>query len=147
MAGLIRKVHHVAYRCKDAKATVEWYGKYLGMDFILAIAEDAVPSTGEADPYMHVFLDAGGGNIRASQSLTIDFHDRIRIDGLTIRRLETTDINLCLKIAKTLFAESLHVENDRLRSKIGIAEQPRQPTPVTFKKLGSTFMRQVQDQS
>jgi catechol 2,3-dioxygenase-like lactoylglutathione lyase family enzyme len=64
-ATLIRKVHHVAYRCKDAKQTVEWYGKYLGMKFILAIAEDAVPSTGEADPYMHVFLDAGGGNILA----------------------------------------------------------------------------------
>jgi catechol 2,3-dioxygenase-like lactoylglutathione lyase family enzyme len=28
-ATLIRKVHHVAYRCKDAKQTVEWYGKYL----------------------------------------------------------------------------------------------------------------------
>ena len=64
-AALIRKVHHVAYRCKDAKQTVEWYGKYLGMKFILAIAEDAVPSTGEADPYMHVFLDAGAGNILA----------------------------------------------------------------------------------
>ena len=27
--------------------------------------EDAVPSTGEPDPYMHVFLDAGAGNILA----------------------------------------------------------------------------------
>ena len=64
-ANLIRKVHHVAYRCKDAKQTVEWYQKYLGMGFILAIAEDAVPSTHAPDPYMHVFLDAGGGNILA----------------------------------------------------------------------------------
>jgi catechol 2,3-dioxygenase-like lactoylglutathione lyase family enzyme len=61
----IRKIHHVAYRCKDAKQTVEWYGKYLNMDFILAIAEDEVPSTKEPDPYMHVFLDAGGGNVLA----------------------------------------------------------------------------------
>ena len=61
----IRKFHHVAYRCTDAKQTVEWYGKYLNMGFILAIAEDAVPSTGEPDPYMHVFLDAGAGNILA----------------------------------------------------------------------------------
>ena len=61
----IKKFHHVAYRCADAKQTVEWYGKYLNMDFILAIAEDAVPSTGEPDPYMHVFLDAGAGNILA----------------------------------------------------------------------------------
>ncbi|BEV70765.1 MULTISPECIES: VOC family protein [unclassified Paludibacterium] len=61
----IRKIHHVAYRCHNAKQTVEWYGKYLDMRFILAIAEDKVPSTGEPDPYMHVFLDAGNGNVLA----------------------------------------------------------------------------------
>jgi catechol 2,3-dioxygenase-like lactoylglutathione lyase family enzyme len=61
----IQKIHHVAYRCKDAKQTVEWYGKYLNMGFVLAIAEDSVPSTGEPDPYMHIFLDAGQGNVLA----------------------------------------------------------------------------------
>src|SRR5690606_40373727 len=61
----IQRVHHVAYRCKDAKETVEWYGKYLNMDFILAIAENEVPSTKEPDPYMHIFLDAGNGNVLA----------------------------------------------------------------------------------
>ena len=61
----IQRIHHVAYRCKDAKETVEWYGKYLNMGFILAIAENEVPSTKERDPYMHVFLDAGGGNVLA----------------------------------------------------------------------------------
>ena len=61
----LKKIHHVAYRCKDAKETVEWYGRHLGMKFVLAIAEDQVPSTHAPDPYMHVFLDAGGGNILA----------------------------------------------------------------------------------
>jgi catechol 2,3-dioxygenase-like lactoylglutathione lyase family enzyme len=61
----VRKIHHVAYRCKDAKETVDWYGKHLGMKFVLAIAEDQVPSTHEPDPYMHVFLDAGNGNVLA----------------------------------------------------------------------------------
>ena len=61
----IERIHHVAYRCHDAKATVEWYRQHLGMDFVLAIAEDRVPSTHAPDPYMHVFLDAGGGNILA----------------------------------------------------------------------------------
>jgi catechol 2,3-dioxygenase-like lactoylglutathione lyase family enzyme len=61
----IERIHHVAYRCHDAKQTVDWYRKYLGMDFVLAIAEDQVPSTHEPDPYMHLFLDAGGGNILA----------------------------------------------------------------------------------
>ena len=35
------------------------------MDFILAISEDKVPSTKEPDPYMHIFMDAGSGNILA----------------------------------------------------------------------------------
>jgi catechol 2,3-dioxygenase-like lactoylglutathione lyase family enzyme len=61
----IRKIHHVAYRCHDAKETVEWYRKHLDMDFVLAIAEDHVPSTQAPDPYMHVFMDAGGGNVLA----------------------------------------------------------------------------------
>src|SRR5690606_20552166 len=51
----IQKIHHVAYRCRDAKETVLWYKENLGMDFVLAIAEDRVPSTKAEDPYMHVF--------------------------------------------------------------------------------------------
>ena len=61
----LQGVHHVAYRCKDAKETVEFYRDVLGMDFQLAIAEDHVPSTGAYDPYMHIFLDAGNGNVLA----------------------------------------------------------------------------------
>lgn len=61
----LKRIHHVAYRCNDAKQTVEFYREVLGMDFVLAIAEDRVPSTGEPDPYMHVFLDAGMGNVLA----------------------------------------------------------------------------------
>ena len=62
---LIQKIHHVAYRCRDALETARWYEQHLGMKLVLSIAEDAVPSTGEADPYMHIFLDAGMGNILA----------------------------------------------------------------------------------
>ncbi|HMN70502.1 MAG TPA: VOC family protein [Rhodoblastus sp.] len=61
----IEKIHHVAYRCRDAKETVEFYRSVLGMDLIGAIAEDHVPSTKAPDPYMHIFLDAGMGNILA----------------------------------------------------------------------------------
>ena len=61
----INRIHHVAYRCHDARATVEWYRKHLDMEFVLAIAEDRVPSTKAPDPYMHLFMDAGNGNILA----------------------------------------------------------------------------------
>lgn len=63
--SLIRRIHHVAYRCNDARETVDFYRDVLGMEFTVAFAEDRVPSTGEPDPYMHVFLDAGGGNVLA----------------------------------------------------------------------------------
>ncbi|WP_370374797.1 VOC family protein, partial [Maricaulis sp.] len=61
----LKRIHHVAYRCKDAKETVEFYQRVMGMDFKLAIAENEVPSTKAPDPYMHVFLDAGMGNVLA----------------------------------------------------------------------------------
>ncbi len=62
---MLKGIHHAAYRCKDAHATVKFYHDLLDMDFTCAFAEDHVPSTGAYDPYMHVFLDAGGGNILA----------------------------------------------------------------------------------
>lgn len=61
----IKRIHHVAYRCINAKETVEFYQRVMGMDFQLAIAEDLVPSTQAPDPYMHIFLDAGMGNVLA----------------------------------------------------------------------------------
>lgn len=66
----IEQIHHVAYRCHDAKETVEFYKKHLNMDLLVCIAEDKVPSTKEPDPYMHVFLDAGNGNILAFFEIT-----------------------------------------------------------------------------
>lgn len=79
--------HHVAYRCKDAKETVEFYQNVLGMDFQLAIAEDHVPSTGAYDPYMHIFMDAGNGNVLAFSSChssPIWIRTKIRLNGCNI---------------------------------------------------------------
>ena len=61
----LKRIHHVAYRCNGAKETVDFYRDVLGMRFQLAFAENEVPSTGAPDPYMHVFLDAGMGNVLA----------------------------------------------------------------------------------
>ena len=65
MSVELKRIHHVAYRCRDAKQTVEFYQRVLNMGFQLAIAENEVPSTKAPDPYMHVFLDAGMGNVLA----------------------------------------------------------------------------------
>jgi catechol 2,3-dioxygenase-like lactoylglutathione lyase family enzyme len=61
----LERIHHVAYRCNDARETVAFYERTLGMSYSTAFAEDHVPSTGAYDPYMHVFLECGGGNVLA----------------------------------------------------------------------------------
>ncbi|MGE0735175.1 MAG: VOC family protein [Alphaproteobacteria bacterium] len=57
----VTRIHHVAYRCKDARETVDFYSGLLGMKYTMAISEDRVPSTKDPDPYMHIFFDAGKG--------------------------------------------------------------------------------------
>ena len=101
----LQGVHHVAYRCNDAKETVEWYQKYLDMKFVLAIAENEVPSTREPDPYMHVFLDAGGGNVLAFFELpTKEKMDRDRNtpDWVQHLALKVDSINVLLAAKKRL---------------------------------------------
>ena len=58
----IKSLHHVAYRCKDAKQTADFYTKVLGLEYAMAVAEDRVPSTGEAHPYMHIFFRMDDGS-------------------------------------------------------------------------------------
>lgn len=66
----IEQIHHVAYRCHDAAQTAKFYQDHLNMELLVCIAEDRVPSTKEPDPYMHIFLDAGNGNILAFFEIT-----------------------------------------------------------------------------
>lgn len=65
MPSALSGIHHVAYRCRDAAQTTAFYERVLGMELVTCFAEDTVPSTGAYDPYMHIFLDCGGGNILA----------------------------------------------------------------------------------
>lgn len=66
----IKQIHHVAYRCIDAKKTADFYKDVLNMDLLVSISEEKVPSTKEPNPYMHIFLDAGMGNILAFFEIT-----------------------------------------------------------------------------
>ena len=147
---LIRKVHHVAYRCIDAKETVQWYEKHLGMNFVLAIAEDEVPSTKEPDPYMHVFLDAGQGNVLAFFELpTRAPMDRDRNTPAWVQHLalEVDSVGDAAGYEGAAGGEGIEVRGaDRphdlqvdllLRSRTGIAWSwlPTPATPAMMKKL------------
>lgn len=54
---LCKKLHHAAYRCKDARATVDFYTSVLGLKFSHAMGEDHVPSTGQYSPHIHIFFE------------------------------------------------------------------------------------------
>jgi len=108
----LKRIHHVAYRCKDAKETVEFYERVLNMEFMLAFAEDQVPSTKEPDPYMHVFLDAGMGNVLAFFELpTQPDMDRDHNTPEWVQHLafEVDDYDALLAAKKHIEAEGIDV--------------------------------------
>lgn len=108
----LKRIHHVAYRCRDAKETVQFYQRVLGMDFVLAIAEDQVPSTKAPDPYMHVFLDAGMGNVLAffelPNSPQMGF-DQNTPDWVQHIAFELDDMDALLAAKQAVEAEGLEV--------------------------------------
>ena len=59
---LCKKLHHAAYRCKDARETTEFYTKILGLKFSHAMGEDHVPSTGLYSPHVHIFFELEDGS-------------------------------------------------------------------------------------
>ena len=97
---LIEKFHHVAFRCKDAKETVEWYGKNLGMDFKLAIAEDQRGG---------IWVGTGmmPSNAKAAQRMKADLGEVSLVhDGSGIAAVYATDRNSVLVCATEINAKS-----------------------------------------
>src|SRR5262245_16308293 len=58
---LCKKLHHAAYRCRDAAETVKFYTEVLGLRFTHVMGADHVPSTREYSPHIHVFLQMADG--------------------------------------------------------------------------------------
>lgn len=52
----VLRLHHFAWRCKDAEETRVFYEDVLGMPLAHIIRADTVPSTGEHCPYVHLFF-------------------------------------------------------------------------------------------
>lgn len=62
---VVKSIHHVAYRCKDAKETADFYKMTLGLPCSFAVAENRNPTTGEDHPYMHIFFGLESGSFLA----------------------------------------------------------------------------------
>ena len=59
---MLKKLHHVAYRCADAQKTVDFYTKMLGLKFAHALSNDRVPSTQAWSPHLHIFFEMEDGS-------------------------------------------------------------------------------------
>lgn len=59
---MLNQLHHAAYRCKDAKETVNFYTKLLDLKFSHAVTSDHVPSTGLYSPHLHIFFEMKDGS-------------------------------------------------------------------------------------
>jgi catechol 2,3-dioxygenase-like lactoylglutathione lyase family enzyme len=55
-------LNHVAYITHDTSATVDFYTRLLGMDFVAAVMDDSIPSTGDPVPYFHSFFRMSDGS-------------------------------------------------------------------------------------
>lgn len=59
---LCKKLHHAAYRCRDARETADFYTKVLGLTFTHMVGSDHVPSTGLYSPHAHLFFEMEDGS-------------------------------------------------------------------------------------
>lgn len=58
----VQKLNHFAYKCRDAEETRRFYEDMLGLPLAHVIKEDYVPSTGEYNPYTHIFFRMADGS-------------------------------------------------------------------------------------
>lgn len=58
----IQRLHHFAWRCRDAGETRAFYEDLLGLPLTHVIRADNVPSTGELCPYVHLFFGLQDGS-------------------------------------------------------------------------------------
>jgi glyoxylase I family protein len=59
---MLKKLHHVAYRCRDAAETVDFYANVIGMKFAAALVQEKVPSIGIDAPHTHIFFEMEDGS-------------------------------------------------------------------------------------
>lgn len=58
----INRLHHFAYRCRDAAETTAFYEGILGLPLVNVVKSDYVPSVGEAQVFAHIFFEMRDGS-------------------------------------------------------------------------------------
>jgi len=111
---LCKKLHHAAFRCKDAAETVKFYTEVLGLKFTHVMGEDHVPSTGKYSPHIHIFFEMEDGSHIAffecpQDAGTPSGRDPATPDWIQHFAFEVADMDTLLAAKKDLEAKGLHV--------------------------------------
>jgi glyoxylase I family protein len=60
---MFQKLHHVAYRCRDAQETVDFYTKILGLKYAAGeVAPEGARPYGEEVDLIHIFFECADGS-------------------------------------------------------------------------------------
>lgn len=109
---LCKKLHHAAFRCKDAGETVKFYTEVLGLKFSHAMGEDHVPSTGQYSPHIHIFFEMEDGSSIAFFECPRDpgnMKDLASPDWIQHFAFEVDSVQTLLKAKADLEAQGLSV--------------------------------------
>lgn len=78
---MLKGLHHVAYRCEDARVTTDFYTKVIGLKFAATINSDIVDSTKKFDPHTHIFFEMDDGSYIAFFELTDKSAPHMPVEG------------------------------------------------------------------
>jgi catechol 2,3-dioxygenase-like lactoylglutathione lyase family enzyme len=97
-ALVLRKLHHVAYRCRDAGETARFYVELLGLRLSASLVQEYVPSIGQDDPHNHLFFALADGSFVA-------FFDVLHDQGPFLPSGHDWAQHLALEVASELEAQ------------------------------------------
>lgn len=109
---LCKKLHHAAYRCKDAGETTRFYTGMLGLKFSHAMGEDHVPSTGKYSPHVHIFFELEDGSSIAFFECPKDpgdIKDMASPDWIQHFAFEVESVEVLMRAKEDLQAKGLKV--------------------------------------
>ena len=100
----VQKLNHVAYRCRDAAETMDFYHGVLGMKLAHVITQDRVPSTQEFAPHCHLFFEMADGSwvaffdlvdeAEVEQAANPDWAQHLAMEVESVEALEVAHKNL-----------------------------------------------------
>ncbi len=91
--SLIERIHHAAYRCRDAEQTRWFYEDVLGLRYRAALAFDDISGTDIKREYMHLFFEMSEGSCVAF------FDDPYTATAAQFDQKDSFDVHIAFEIA------------------------------------------------